>query len=64
MNEHSVRRIMGGEKVDKKTQIVKAALRLFSEQGLQQTSMAQLSKESGVAVGTMYLHFKSKDELV
>ncbi|QIH33822.1 TetR/AcrR family transcriptional regulator [Sphingobacterium sp. DR205] len=57
-------KIMEGEKVEKKTKIVETALRLFSEQGLQQTSMAQLSKESGVAVGTMYLHFKSKDELV
>jgi len=50
--------------LNKRNKILKTALRLFSEQGLQQTSMAQLSKESGVAVGTMYLYFKSKDELV
>lgn len=49
---------------DKRTKIIETALSLFTNQGLQQTSMAQLSKESGVAVGTMYLNFKSKDDLI
>lgn len=49
---------------DKRDKILKTALHLFVSQGLQQTPMAQLSKESGVAVGTMYHHFKSKDELI
>ncbi|WNJ19364.1 TetR/AcrR family transcriptional regulator [Pontibacter sp. G13] len=49
---------------DKKIQILETALALFSTQGLQQTSMSQVSKESGVAVGTMYHHFKSKGELI
>ena len=50
--------------IDKRSKILETALQLFVNQGLQQTSMAQLSKESGVAVGTMYHHFKSKDELI
>lgn len=48
----------------KRTLILETALNLFTNQGLQQTSMAQISSESGVAVGTMYHHFKSKDELI
>lgn len=48
----------------KRTLILEAALNLFTGQGLQQTSMAQISNESGIAVGTMYHHFKSKDELI
>ena len=52
------------ETTDKRTRIIETALDLFTNQGLQQTSMAQLSKESGVAVGTMYLNFKSKDDLI
>lgn len=49
---------------NKRTQIIQTALELFSKQGLQQTSMAQISQKSGVAVGTIYLNFKSKDELI
>ena len=55
---------MKTETLDKRIQIIDTALSLFTNQGLQQTSMAQLSKESGVAVGTMYLNFKSKDDLI
>lgn len=50
--------------LDKRLRIIDTAVELFTSQGLQQTSMAQLSKESQVAVGTMYHHFKSKDELI
>lgn len=48
----------------KRSRILETALQLFVKQGLQQTPMAQISKDSGVAVGTMYHHFKSKDELI
>ena len=37
---------------------------LFVDQGIQKTSMAQISETSGVAVGTIYHHFKSKEELI
>ncbi len=40
------------------------AIELFVTQGFQQTSMAQLSKSSGIAIGTIYHHFKGKDELI
>ena len=50
--------------VDKRSTILETALQLFVNQGLQQTSMAQISKVSSVAVGTMYHHFRSKDELI
>lgn len=52
------------ETKDKRTIILDTALDLFTKQGLQQTPMSQISKESGIAVGTMYHHFKSKDELI
>ena len=63
MNVHSYSMIEA-KTIDKRTKIIETALDLFTNQGLQQTSMAQLSKESGVAVGTMYLHFKGKDALI
>ncbi|MEM8894721.1 MAG: TetR/AcrR family transcriptional regulator [Bacteroidota bacterium] len=48
----------------KRVQIMEHAIKLFVTQGFQQTSMAQLSKSSGIAIGTMYHHFKGKDELI
>lgn len=48
----------------KRGKIIETALELFVNQGLQQTSMAQISKVSKVAVGTIYHHFEGKDELV
>lgn len=61
-NEYSV--YMSVEVINKQTQVLNTALQLFVKQGLQQTSMAQISKESGVAVGTMYHYFQGKDELI
>ncbi|MEQ9301237.1 MAG: TetR/AcrR family transcriptional regulator [Cyclobacteriaceae bacterium] len=49
---------------DKRIQIMESAITLFVTQGFQQTSMAQLSRSSGIAIGTMYHYFKGKDELI
>lgn len=43
---------------------MESAITLFVTQGFQQTSMAQLSKSSGIATGTIYHHFKGKNELI
>lgn len=40
------------------------ALRLFREQGEKGVTMRALAKEAGVAVGSAYYHFPSKDHLV
>lgn len=48
----------------KKEKIIKTALGLIVEQGIQATPMSQVSKESGIAIGTIYHHFKSKNEMV
>lgn len=44
-------------------QIVPAAHRLFLEQGFHGTTMRQIAKDSGVALGSLYNHFKDKDDL-
>ena len=48
----------------KKEKILKIALELIVNQGIQETPMSQISKVSGVAMGTIYHHFKSKNEIV
>ncbi|MBK0401534.1 TetR/AcrR family transcriptional regulator [Adhaeribacter sp. BT258] len=49
---------------EKRARIIATALKLFCEKGFQNTSTATISKEAGVATGTLFLYFKSKDELI
>jgi len=50
--------------MDKRAQITQAALKLFIEQGFQNTSTASISKKAGVATGTLFLYFPTKDDLI
>ncbi len=49
---------------DKKKKILEAALKLFNENGIDNTSTSQISKEAGVATGTLYLYFETKVDLI
>lgn len=44
--------------------IHKAALKVINVQGLYQAPVSQIAREAGVAAGTMYVYYKSKDQLV
>ncbi|MEW6667019.1 MAG: TetR/AcrR family transcriptional regulator [Thermodesulfobacteriota bacterium] len=43
--------------------ILKTAAGLFAEKGYKETSMAEVARISGVAQGTIFYHFKNKEEL-
>jgi len=47
----------------RKETILQAATALFSDKGFKDSSMAELCKITGVAEGTIFYHFKSKEEL-
>jgi len=47
----------------KKQAVLKAALRLFLEQGFGPTSMDAIAREAGVSKATLYAHVKNKEEL-
>ena len=49
---------------DKRTAIMEAALKLFTERGFHGTSTAQISKEAGVATGTLFNYFPTKEYLI
>ncbi len=50
--------------MNKKEQIFKAALSLFSENGFHGTPTSKIAKLAGVANGTLFHHFTSKEQLI
>lgn len=48
----------------KREKIIKTAMRLFVEKGIQGTPTSLIAKEAGVATGTLFHHFKTKEDLV
>jgi AcrR family transcriptional regulator len=49
---------------DKRTAIMDTALKLFTERGFHGTTTAQISKEAGVATGTLFNYFPTKEDLI
>jgi len=49
---------------DRKSQILNAAETVFTEKGFEKTRMDDIAKETGLGKGTLYLYFKSKEELI
>ena len=49
---------------DKRDLILKAATKLFARRGFFNTQVADVAREAGVAAGTVYLYFRSKDDLL
>jgi AcrR family transcriptional regulator len=48
---------------DTRSQILEAAQHLFTEQGYHGTSMRQIAQEAGIALGGIYNHFPSKENI-
>ena len=48
----------------KREQILETAMRLFVENGIQATPTSLIAKKAGVATGTLFHHFATKEELV
>lgn len=47
-----------------KEKILASALKLFAKQGIDKTSTAQITRDVGVAEGTLFVHFKTKQDLI
>ena len=50
--------------MDKKERILRAALKLFNTCGFDNTPTARISKEAGVATGTLFNYFDTKEQLI
>jgi TetR/AcrR family fatty acid metabolism transcriptional regulator len=60
LNNNSLR-VAGG---DKREAILRAATRVFAHNGYFNSKVADIAREAGVADGTVYLYFKSKEEIL
>src|ERR1700682_1928446 len=49
---------------DKRSAILRAAIRVFANNGYFNSKVADIAREAGVADGTVYLYFKSKEEIL
>ncbi len=49
---------------ERRGQIVRAAVKLFSEEGYYTTTIQQIAKEAGVSTGLIYQYFRDKDDIL
>lgn len=52
------------KQTDKQKIIAEVAIRLFAEKGYANTSTSEIAKEAGVAEGTIFRHYKTKENLL
>jgi len=53
-----------GRAADRKEIILRAAIETFAQRGFSHASMAHIARAAGVGSGTLYLHFRGKDQLL
>lgn len=51
-------------KGDNKARILKSAIRLFGENGVEGTSLSDIAKDVGISKGTLYYYYSSKNDIV
>jgi len=49
---------------ERKSQILNAAEDVFTQKGFEEARMDDIAEETGLSKGTLYLYFKSKDDLI
>src|ERR671934_1473975 len=49
---------------DKPQQIIEAAIRVFARAGYYSSRVSDIAREAGIASGTIYLYFKTKEEIL
>jgi len=52
------------DKKEKQKNIVRSAMKIFSQKGFDRTTVSDIAQEAGIGKGTYYEYFKSKDEVI
>ncbi len=64
MTAHSPAFHTSGRREDKRERILRAAEQVFARRGFFSARVAEIAREAGCADGTIYLYFKSKDDVL
>src|SRR3982751_4883935 len=56
--------LVEGAPAPKRDSILRAAIDVFAERGFFNAQVADVARAAGVAAGTVYLYFRSKDDLL
>src|SRR5208337_1928796 len=56
--------IENNKPLGRKDRILEAALKIFAEKGVQNTTIVEISKEAGVSEATVYEYFGTKEDLL
>ncbi len=51
-------------KTDNKSKILKSAIRLIGENGVEGTSLSDIAKDVGISKGTLYYYYSTKSDIV
>jgi len=49
---------------DKPQNIIEAAVRVFARKGYYNSRVSDIAREAGIAAGTIYLYFRTKDDIL
>ncbi|MCJ7684223.1 MAG: TetR/AcrR family transcriptional regulator, partial [Desulfobacteraceae bacterium] len=49
---------------EKYHRIIEAATKVFAKKGFYQSKISEIAKEAKVAVGTIYIYFENKDDIL
>ena len=63
MSEIKEKYSRGEATAQRKQQVVAAALKCFTDKGVEKTTVADICRESGCSVGSLYHHFGNKEGL-
>ncbi|MCC6978457.1 MAG: TetR/AcrR family transcriptional regulator [Candidatus Melainabacteria bacterium] len=64
LSDRTSERSKGQLKDQKRNDILNAAKKLFRKYGVKKTTMRDIAAEAGLAVGTLYLYFENRDDVV
>jgi len=64
MTAHSSTKGQSSRGGDKRERILSAAEQVFADRGFYHARVSEIAREAGVADGTIYLYFKSKDDVL
>ncbi|MGI9534251.1 MAG: TetR/AcrR family transcriptional regulator, partial [Thermodesulfobacteriota bacterium] len=63
LRDKSNRRNISSTRLSKKNNIIRIAAKLFSDKSFHDVTMDEIAEQVGVAKGTLYLYFSSKENL-